>query len=75
MKFLGSSCTFLGVQSLLARSETLELVVMRPDEATLITVKGVEYGECCSTAVTMVRKVRGVDDVVQGEGIHPFLRP
>ena len=52
-----------------------DIVVTCHVEAALLAVKDVTNQEFCSTAVTMVRQVRGLDVIAQEEGNNLFLRP
>ena len=52
-----------------------EIVVTRRDEAALFSVKGVTDGKLCLTSVTIRGKVRGIQAIIQEEGVAPFLGP
>ena len=52
-----------------------ELVVMRCDEATLFSFKGVTDRELGLIPVTVLGKVWGLQDIPQKEGVATFLGP
>ena len=80
----GVTCVDFGVVTHMRGDEGLarkvdnpitELIMTHLDEASLLSVEGVVDSKFCSKSIAMFRKVRGVDDVVQEEGIPPLLRP
>ena len=77
MEILGLLRTCAGVRECFFKvnDPITELVVTRRDEAALVAVQGVAYGEGCPAIVSMVWQVRWIDAVAQEEGIPPFLRP
>ena len=65
----GATCGIFGVVVHMRGGESItckvsdpnmELVVMRHEEAAILTVKGVANGKCCSADVTMLWKVIGI---------------
>ena len=60
--------------ALKARNLIMELVVIRHDEALLISGEGMVDGKCHAASIAMVQKFRWLYSIAQEEGISPLLR-